>query len=135
MNRAKKLAMGLAILTLSILVFACATVPPQVPVQVQNAVFANTGDTVNLFHGGSKLAKEEFCLNAVVPVYRYEGNVSSMGSTGLVRKEVGKIKVIKDLGEYYVEAAVVEGSIKNGDVAVQPQSGCLVRMLPGPEEK
>ncbi len=93
MNRAKRLAMGLAMLTLSVLVFACATVPPQVPVQVQHAIFANTGNTVYLFHGGSKLAKEEFCLNAVVPVYRYEGRISSIGSTGVVRKEVGRIKV------------------------------------------
>jgi hypothetical protein len=128
MNRAKRLAMGLAMLTLSALVFACATVPPQVPVQVQNAVFANNGDTVTLFHGGSKLAKEEFCLNAVVPVYRYEGGISSIGSTGVNRKEVGKIKVTKDLGDYYVEAVVVEGSIKSGDLAVQPQSGCLVNV-------
>jgi hypothetical protein len=134
MNRVKRLAIGLAMLTLSVLVYACATVPPQVPVQVQNAVFANTGDTVTLFHGGSKLAREEFCLNAVVPVYRFGGRHSSIGSTGLDRKEVGKIKVTKDLGEYYVEAVVVEGSIKSGDVAVQPQSGCLIN-VPEPEKK
>lgn len=123
-----RFVMGTAMLALSVLVFACATVPPQVPVQVQNAIFARTGDTVHLFHGGSKLAKEEFCLNAVVPVYRYEGRISSIGSTGLIRNEVGKIKITKDLGDYYVEGVVVEGSIKSGDVAVQPQSGCLINV-------
>ena len=74
------------------------------------------------------MAKEEFCLNAVVPVYRYEGRHSSIGSTGIVRNEVGKIRITKDLGEYYVEGVVVEGSMKSGDVAVQPQSGCLVNV-------
>jgi hypothetical protein len=128
MNRVNRFVMGTAMLTLSVLVFACATVPPQVPVQVQGAVFAKTGDTVQLFHGGSKLAKEEFCLNAVVPVYRYEGRYSSIGSTGLIRNEVGKIKITKDLGEYYVEGVVVEGNIKSGDVAVQPKSGCLINV-------
>ncbi len=128
MSGVKRFVMGTAMLTLSVLVFACATVPPQVPVQVQNAVFAKTGDTVHLFHGGSKLAKEEFCLNAVVPVYRYEGRFSSIGSTGLIRNEVGKIKITKDLGDYYVEGVVIEGSIKSGDVAVQSQSGCLINV-------
>lgn len=134
MNRVKKLVTGSAVLTLAVLMFACATVPPQVPVQVQHAVFASPGDTVHLFHGGSKPAREEFCLNAVIPVYRYEGRYSSIGSTGLVRKEVGKIRISKDLGGYYVEGVVVEGSIKSGDVAQQPQSGCLIR-VPGPDEK
>ena len=126
MNRVKIFVTGTALCTLSAFMFACATVPPQVPVQVQNAIFAKAGDTVQLFHGGSKLAKEEFCLNAVVPVYRYEGRFSSIGSTGLIRNEVGKIKITKELGDYYVEGVVVEGSIKSGDVAVQPQSGCLI---------
>jgi hypothetical protein len=134
MNRVKRLVMGSVILALFALVFACATVPPQIPVQVQNVIFAKTGDTVQLFHGGSKLAKEEFCLNAVVPVYRYEGRYSSIGSTGLIRNEVGKIKITKDLGEYYVEGVVVEGNIKSGDVAVQTQTGCLIN-VPEPEKK
>ena len=129
MNKLKRLAIGFAVLALSAMMSACATAPPQAPVKVQNTIFAQPGQTVHLFYGGSKLAKEEFCLDTVVPVYRYEGRHSSIGSTGLVRNEVGKIKVTKDLGEYYIEAVVVEGSIKSGDVAVQPQSGCLVQVL------
>lgn len=134
MNRVKQLARRIAMVTLPVLIVACATVPPQVPVQVQNPFFAKAGDTVQLFHGGSKLAKEEFCLNAVVPVYRYEGRFSSIGSTGLIRNEVGKIKITKDLGDYYVEGVVIEGSIRSGDVAVQSQSGCLIN-VPGSGNK
>jgi hypothetical protein len=128
MDRVKLTLMGIAMFALCVLMFACATTPAEVPVQVQNVVFAKQGDPVYLFHGGSKAAKEEFCLNSVVPVYRYEGRSSSIGSTGLVRNQVGKIKITKDLGEYYVEGVVVEGSIKKGDVAVQPQSGCLINL-------
>jgi len=128
MNRVKRLTMVSAMLALFLVMSSCATVPPQVPVQVTNAAFAKTGDTVTLFHGGSKLAREEFCLNATVPVYRYEGTTPSLGNTGVNRTEVGKIKITKDLGEYYVEGVVVEGSIKSGDVAVQAQSGCLVNV-------
>lgn len=134
MNRVKQMLMGLAMLIVPALMFACATVPPQVPVQVQNKVVAKTGDTVVLFHGGSKLAKEEFCVNAVVPVYRYDERYSSLGSTGVQRHQVGKIRITKDLGDYYVEGVVVEGNIKNNDTAVQPQSGCLI-LLPGSADK
>ena len=126
MNRMKHVIAGIVMVILPVLISACVTVPPQVPVQVKNTVIAKTGDAVQLFHGGSKLAKEEFCVNAVIPVFRYEGRHSSIGSTGLQRKEVGKIRITKDLGEFYVEGVVVEGSITNGDIAVQPQSGCLI---------
>ena len=92
-----------------------------------NAVFAKQGDPVYLFHGGSKPAREEFCVNSVVPVYRFDGRYSS-GSTGVVRNQAGKIRITKDLGEYYSEGVVVDGTIKKGDVAVQPQSGCLISL-------
>lgn len=134
MNRVKQTFMGLIMLTLPASIIACVTTPPQVPVQVMSKVFAKTGDNVYLFHGGSKMAKEEFCVNALVPVYRYDARYSSIGSTSVQRHEVGKIRITKDLGDFYVEGVVVEGSIKNGDTAVQPQSGCLVR-LPEPQEK
>jgi hypothetical protein len=131
MNRVILMVMGLTMFTLpTLMICACSTVPPQVPVQVQGQPVAKTGDVVYLFHGGSKLAKEEFCVNAIVPVYRYDEKYSSIGSTGVQRQEVGKIKIIKDLGAYYVEGVVVEGMIMNGDTAVQPQTGCLVH-LPG----
>ena len=133
MNKAKRFALVTALFALPALMSACATVPPEVPVQVQGAVVAKPGDTVQLFHGGSKLAKEEFCLDAVVPVYRYDGRYSNFGR-GVVRKEIGKIKVTKDLGEYHVEGVVLEGNIKSGDVAVQRQTGCLIS-VPGPEGK
>jgi hypothetical protein len=128
MNRVKQLVAGIVMVTLPVLMSACATVPPQVQVQVKNTVVATTGDTVQLFHGGSRLAKEEFCLHAVIPVFHYDGIYSSIGSTGIQRKEVGKIKITKELGDYYVEGVVVEGSIISGDIAVQPQSGCLIRV-------
>lgn len=118
----------LAIATLAL--FACAMTPPQVPVQTGNALLANKGDRVQLFYGGSKAAKEEFCLNAEVPVYRYEGRNSTLGSTGTARREVGKIKVTKDVGDYYLEAVVIEGSVRSGDIAVQPQTGCLINTEP-----
>lgn len=126
MSKIKLGIKAIALLVISVLMFACATAPSEVPVQVRDAASAKQGDPVYLFHGGSRQAKEEFCVNSVVPVYRYEGRHSTIGATGAVRNQVGKIRITKDLGQYYVEGVVLEGDIKKGDVAVQSQSGCLV---------
>jgi hypothetical protein len=115
-------------LIVPVVMFACATVPPQA--QVKTATLARTGDTVRLFHGGNKLAKDEFCVGAVVTVYRYYPPYASVTQ----RSEVGKIRITGFAGDHYAEGVVVEGLIRNGDIAVQPGSECLVR-LPEPEEK
>jgi len=130
MNKMKLLFMGIVLVSLPGLMSACATVQPddRIRATVRDAVFAKQGDTVHLFYGMSKQAKEEFCLHAVVPVYR-------MGEGYYISKsEVGKIKVTKDLGDHYIEAVVVEGEIRSGDIAMQANSECLIR-LPGPEMK
>ena len=127
MKRIKQLVAGIAMLTIPVLMVACATVPPQA--QVKSAALAKAGDTVRLFYGANKQAKEEFCIDQVVPVYRYEG--TSYASTQ--KMEVGKVKVTKVLGEHYLEGVVVDGRIKNGDIASQTSSACLIR-LPGTEE-
>ena len=129
MNRVKQLVMVIALLALPSLMLACASVHPEDRVRavVRDAVFAKAGDTVHLFYGMSKTAKEEFCLDAVVPVYR-------MGKGYYASKtEVGKIKVTKDLGEHYIEAVVVEGTLRTNDIAMQSHSECLIR-LPEPAE-
>ena len=133
MKLLKRILMGFAISILSAIAVVGATAPPQVSVQVPSKSIAETGDRVSLSHGGSTLAKEEFCVNAVVPVYRYNTRFSSIDSSGLMRHEVGKIKVTKIMGDRDVEGVVVEGSIMSGDTAVQPRTGCLA-WLPGAAE-
>ena len=128
MNRMKRAVVGIAMLALPVLMFACATAPPQA--QVKTVAFAKRGDTVQLFHGGNKLAKEEFCLNAVVTVYRYYPPYASVAQ----RSEVGKIKITGFTGDHYLQGVVLEGTIKSGDIAIQPTSECLV-MLPESGER
>jgi hypothetical protein len=124
MNGLRRLIMVITLLSLSGLISACATVRPDdtVRAKVSDAAFAKPGDTIHLFYGMSKMAKEEFCPNAVVPVYR-------MGKGYYVSKEeVGKVKVTKDLGAHYLEGVVVEGEIRSGDIAMQAHSECLIKM-------
>jgi len=130
--RIKNLAMVISMLSLSVMLFSCATVQPESGVQAKvisgSGSVAKPGDTVYLFHGNSKVAKEEFCVNAVAPVYRI------IDSWSLQKEEIGKIKVIRDQGNHYVEAVVVEGELRPDDIAVQPNSECLIR-LPEPGTK
>jgi hypothetical protein len=84
---------------------------------------------VRLFHGGTKEAKEAFCLNETVPVYRqsYERYSREL-------KEVGKVKITQYSGEHYFDAEVVEGEVREGDIVKKPSAACLVQ-LPVPEDK
>ena len=130
MKRTKRLIVVLALLSLSVIISACATIQPddRIRAVVRDGRFAKPGDTVHLFYGMSRQAKEEFCLDAVVPVYR-------MGKGYyIIKSEVGKIKVTKELGDHYIEAVVTEGETRPGDIAMQANSECLITM-PEPEIK
>ena len=129
MNRCKRVVMGLTMLSLAGFMTACATIQPSdtVRAQVRDAVVAaETGATVHLYYGMDKTAKEEFCVGAEVPVYRLGGGGIGQSYTG--KTEVGKVKVTKDLGDHYVEAEVVEGSLRAGDIAMLAHSECLLNI-------
>lgn len=130
MNGVTRLLMGLTMLLLFCLMAACASVQPSTPVKVemskpQEAAYSGgPGTTVYLFYGKSKQAKEEFCDGAIVPVYRLEGE---WAATPVNRVQVGKVKVTKVLGERYLEAVVLEGSMRAGDIAALDNSECLIQ--------
>lgn len=121
MNGVKRVVMGLMVLSLAGMMTACAAVKPEVRAVLRDAG-AKTGDTVHLYYAKSKTTLQEFCPDAVVPVYRMgEGYY-------LIKTEVGKIKVTKELGDHFIEAVVTEGTLRAGDIAMQPNSECLLQI-------
>ncbi len=126
MNNLKVLVLGITVLALLVFLSACATATPST--QAKATITAKSGDIVHLFHGGNKLAKEEFCPDETVPVYRY------FGSRWKEARPVGKVKVTQYLGDHFIEGKVVEGNLKDGDVAIKPNSACMIR-IPEPENK
>lgn len=129
MTRVKRMAAGCAVIfLLAGFVSGCATIQPSdtVRAQVRDGAVAGKGDTVHLFYGMSKTAKEQFCIDAEVPVYRLSG--SATGPIYGSKTEVGRIKVTKDLGEHYIEAVVLEGTIRDGDIAMLSHSECLINV-------
>jgi hypothetical protein len=107
---------------------ACVAVPPQQCVKA--TIVAKTGDIIHLFDGAKNMAKEEFCLSEIIPVYRYFGWRYKCAG------EVGKIKITGYVGDHYLEGIVIEGNIKDDDVAMKPNGeSTSIIMLPEPGEK
>ena len=100
----------------------CSTLGTQP--QVKADVVMKAEGTVRLFH---KERVIEFCVGETVPIYRYYGRY-------MQSKEIGKAKIVNIIDEHYLEAAVVEGEIRAGDVAKKNNATCLVQ-LPGSEGK
>ena len=129
MNGVTQLLIGLTLFSMVGLMAACALVKSSEPVKVevskQEAAYAGgPGTSVYLFYGKSKKAKEEFCVGTIVPVYRLVGEWEA---TPTNKVQVGKVKVTKVLGERYLEAVVIEGSLRAGDVAMLDNSECLIQ--------
>ena len=119
----------MALFAMALVISGCAG--PGAQKQVEAKIVAKTsGDTVRLFHGGAKEAKEVFCLNETVPVYRETWENYAVMSY----KEVGKVRITQLRGEHYFDAAVVEGEVMDGDVVRKQGLGCLIR-VPGEEKK
>jgi len=118
----------MAFFATALLLSGCASLREQEELSAEIA--GKGGDTVLLFHGGSREAKEVFCLKETVPAYRatWESNGS------IAYKEVGKVKITAMRGEHYFYAQVVEGEAKDGDIVRKEGLGCLVR-VPVEEKK
>lgn len=110
-----------AIAMLLTLFTACAQ--PEVRSQVEGTTkkISRNGDTVRLFHSGTADVKKIICPNDVLDVYR---EVQVEGVTN--SKEVGRVKVLKLVGENYFDAKVLEGAIRAGDVAKKDNASCMI---------
>lgn len=124
----KRLVKVLSVLAVTIM--ACSPVAAQVTKQQQelrSEVETKKGKKVRLFHSGTQDVKKVICVGDVIPVYR------EVYAYGAIKKtEVGRIRVLSYLGEHYLEAEIVEGKIRRGDVAAKESAACLVH--PAPDE-
>ncbi len=115
-------------LVMTIMAYAPAVAQPTKQQQeLRGEVDSKSGKKVRLFHSGTQDVKKTICVGDVIPVYR---EVYAYGA--IKRTEVGKIKVLSYLGEHYIEAEVVAGKIRLGDVAQKESAACLVH--PAPDE-
>lgn len=79
------------------------------------------GTKLYLFHSGTEDVKSRIHVNDSLTVYRVHPAAFS-GET----REVGAIRVLSIVGDYYFNGEVVRGEIKAGDLAKKGTVACLV---------
>ena len=122
----KKVCMAVVVSAISILLSGCGTVGVQS--QIKAEVVMTSGDTVQLFYDGNQEAKNMFCLGETVSVYA--------ASTQQQPKsiEVGKVRIVRAIDQHHLEGIVVEGKLKEGDIARKAIAACkIMPRLPGRE--
>lgn len=87
------------------------------------------GGKVQLLHSGTSDMKNTVCTKDVIPVYRetvigYRSPKLPEQTKGL--REVGKIRMVSNIGNRYCEAEIVEGNVRVGDIAKKEGADCLV---------
>lgn len=116
----KVLCMTCALLAMSFSLPGCETMGVQP--QIKAEVMMTRGDAVRLLYEGTQDAGEMFCKGETVSVYRaYPGQ-------RLRYVEVGKVRIVRPVDKKYLEGLVVEGKVKEGDLARKAIAAC--RVLP-----
>jgi hypothetical protein len=109
-----------AMLALSIILSGCGGLGLQPNIKAE--VMMTGGDKVRLYYDGPQEAKEMFCSGETVSVYRvYPGE-------RLRYVEVGKVRIVGPIDKNHLEGVVVEGKVKEGDLARKSIAAC--RVLP-----
>jgi hypothetical protein len=99
------------------IVSATSFVPEEITGEKPQAM-VKVGTTVYMFHSGNGAQKNVVAVNDILTVYHEEPcrTVS----------EVGKIKIVSFYGDNYLKAEVIEGEIKNGDMAKKGRISYLI---------
>ena len=95
--------------------------PENEPTYLREKAVMKVGTKIYLFCSGTEEMRKTINVNDVLTVYReYPADIS------LETREVGKVRVLSALGEYYFEAEVVEGYVQPGNVAIMGSVACYI---------
>ena len=117
----------------AIVLTSCAHEEMAAQAPVQAGVIAKTGSSILLFHGGTVEAKKVFCPGEVITAYRYTNPYRyrpPYTATGAATEPIGKVQLGKYIGEHYIDAKVIEGNVKTGDIVEKGSAACLVMPAP-----
>ncbi|MGA2193518.1 MAG: hypothetical protein ABSG42_09125 [Nitrospirota bacterium] len=106
------------------LILGCAHTEIITQPDVRAEVVSRQGDTLVLSHDHARDAKGLFCAGETVKVYRFGGR----SEQGFV---VGKVMIDKYISEREVQAHLVEGDVRPGDMAVKGSVACTRLFPPG----
>ena len=76
------------------------------------------GGSVHLFHSGTRDITSAVHSGDIFTVYRI--------SSSCKMEEVGKVRFVNFVGDTYMEAEVIDGELKAGDIAKKGNISCLM---------
>jgi hypothetical protein len=86
--------------------------PVQEPAPLKVEAVLTVGAKLYLFQSGTDEVRKTITVNDVLTVYReYPPDFS------IETREVGKVRILAPLGDYYLDGEVAEGEVKAGDLA------------------
>jgi hypothetical protein len=95
--------------------------PENEPAYLNDEAVMKVGTKIYLFCSGTAEMRKTINVNDVLTVYReYPPDIS------LETREVGKVRILSALGEYYFEAEVIEGYVQPGHVAMKGTVACYI---------
>lgn len=95
--------------------------PENGPAYLKDETVMKVGTKVYLFCSGTEEVRKILNINDVLTAFReYPTDIS------LESREVGKVKILSSLGEYYFEAEVIEGYVQPGNVAIKGTVACYI---------
>ena len=97
------------------------TFPEKGPSYVTVETVMNVGSKLYLFHSGTAEIRKSIHVDDVLTVYReYPPDLF------VETREVGKVRVLAPLGDYYFNGEVVSGEVKTGDLAKKGTFACYI---------
>jgi hypothetical protein len=95
--------------------------PGNEPAYLNDEAVMKVGTKVYLFCSGTEEMRKTINVNDVLTVNReYPPDFS------LESREVGKVRILSALGEYFFEAEVIEGYVQPGNVAIKGTAACYI---------
>jgi hypothetical protein len=95
--------------------------PKNEPLYLNNGSNVELGTKLYLFHSGMEEVKKTININDVLSVFREYPTDFSMEA-----REVGKVKILSTLGDYYFEGEVIGGYVQPGYVAKKGAVACFI---------
>lgn len=92
--------------------------------QLKEKTIMKAGSPVYMFHSGTPDVKKTIAVNDIAIVYRENSSCEL--------NEVGKIRVLSYSGNNYLKGEVIEGEIKEGDIA---RKGSVALLVILPDER
>lgn len=91
---------------------------------IKDEAVMKVGTKLYLFHSGTEDVKNAMHVNDSLTVYRVHP-----ADLSIETREVGKVRVLSPLGDYYFDGEVTGGEVKAGDLAKKGTVACFITSI------